>query len=46
MKTSHNSRICARRKVCSQIRAYFSGYSRKPRPQNRNPLSIWKLYES
>lgn len=42
MKTPHNSRIYIRRKVCPQILVYFSGYSGKIRPRNKNLLTIWK----
>ena len=38
IKTSHISRICARRRVCPQIRAYFLGYIEKPRRKNQNPV--------
>ena len=38
MITSYVPRICARRRVCPQIRAYFSGYIRKLGGKNKKRL--------
>ena len=38
--SSYISRIFVQGKVCSQIRAYFSGYISKKRPKNQNPVTI------
>ena len=46
IKTSHISRICVRRRVCPQIRAYFMGYIEKLRQKNQNPVINWKCHIS